>query len=149
MIIEVIQRLSPPATPVVTLTRAEIIVARYLLKILFFLLRFLIPGTSARLRTEEVRRDWASTLDRSKSRWSRHIGQCYSSVSFLHFFLRTLLPLSLSLLLFLSIFHFFLSETLNTILFAEHKSSTECANYFYDNERHETRVGLVRSPQCS
>ena len=30
---------------------------------------------------------------RLKSRWSRHIGQCYSSVSFLHFFL---LPLFLS-----------------------------------------------------
>ena len=76
---------------------------------------------------------------RPKSRWSRHIGQCYSSVSFLHFFL-----LLLFLLLFsFSIFHFFLSalSILSSLRNTSHRPSVSIIFY---NGRQETCVGLVR-----
>lgn len=136
---------STAITPVATLTSATSSSHVIFSNVLFFLFRFLIPGTFGPPADKESVGIELLPSSRSVSRWSRHIGQCYSSVSFLHFFLCILLPLYLSLFLFFSIYHFFLSGTYNTILSAEHKPSTECVNYFLRtyNGRQKTRVGLV------
>lgn len=90
--------LPPAIMPAATLANADIVVARYLLE------RPLLPPPlphswdfwPACGQKESVGIELPPS-SRSKSRWSRHTGQCYSSVSFLQFFLCTLLPLSLRL----------------------------------------------------
>jgi len=144
--IEIIQRLPPAITPVATLANANVIVARYLFK------RPLFPSPlphswgfrPAYGQKKSVGIEFPPS-SRSKSRWSRHIGQCYNSVSFLHFFLCTLL--SLTLLLSFFIFHLWYFQY--DLLCEIQVVVRECQLFFTSITGDMRRLwGLMRS-QCS
>lgn len=111
--------------------------------VLFFLLRFLIPGIFGPPadRRSPSGLSFRPRVDLSL-RWSRHTGQCYSSVSFLQFFLCTLLPLSLRL--FFCIFHFFLTGTLNTILSTEIRIVARVCQLFFTSITGDRRREVSR-----
>lgn len=140
--------LPPAIMPVATLANADIVVARYLLE------RPLLPPplphswdfSPACGQKESVGIELPPS-SRSKSRWSRHTGQCYSSVSFLQFFLCTLLPLSLRLF-FLYLPFLPLRHSQYDPLYRNTNRRPSVSIIFYEhNGGRETR-GLARS-RCS